>query len=172
MSFKQALFLIGICLFILTLDISLKAYSYYCIPPIWKAPTIYPYGGIPVFYDFLGVDFSINHVVNKGAAWGVLSSYQNYLLIVRIMIILGMVGYLYVTKIAYIKRFALSLIVTGAIGNVIDYFVYGHVIDMLYFKFWGYSYPVFNIADSSIFLGIVVLFFSSMKEKKQSKGKP
>jgi signal peptidase II len=171
MSFKKTVFLIGICFFILGLDVGIKAYSYYCIPPMWLSPSIYPYGGIPVFYDFLGVDFSINHVANKGAAWGMFSSHQSYLLIVRVLIILGMIGYLCITKIAYVKRFALSLIVTGAIGNVIDYFVYGHVIDMLYFKFWGYSYPVFNIADSSIFAGIVILFFSSVNEKKYCKNK-
>jgi signal peptidase II len=58
------------------------------------------------------------------------------------------------------------LIATGAIGNILDYFIYGHVVDVFYFVFWGYSFPVFNVADSIIFCGIVVLFLQSFLERR------
>ena len=52
----------------------------------------------------------------------------------------------------------------GALCNILDYFFYGHVIDMLHFVFWGYDYPVFNVADSFICIGVFWLFFASLKE--------
>jgi len=49
-------------------------------------------------------------------------------------------------------------VISGAIGNILDYFIYGHVVDMMHFVFWGYDYPVFNIADSFICIGVALLF--------------
>ena len=48
----------------------------------------------------------------------------------------------------------MTLILAGAISNVIDTFVYGHVVDMIHFTFWGYDYAVFNLADSAVCLGV------------------
>ena len=105
-----------------------------------------------------GIDFSIVHATNTGAAWGAFSSLSTYLLIFRI----GVIGALAVYLLFFKPRhpFAFLLILAGATGNVIDTFLYGHVIDMFYFKFWSYSYPVFNIADASIFLGVLILLFT------------
>jgi len=97
----------------------------------------------------------------------VLASFQEYLLYVRLLIIAGLLTYVVFGKMAYFKRFSLAFIATGAIGNVIDYFAYGHVVDMFYFVLWGYSYPVFNVADSLIFSGICLLFLHSFLEKKR-----
>src|SRR4051812_27878400 len=54
----------------------------------------YPYGGIGVFKNFWGVEFSIIHEINKGAAWGIFHDFQIPLLILRICLILGMTAYL------------------------------------------------------------------------------
>ena len=62
--------------------------------------------------------------------------------------------------------FPLALIAVGATGNILDYYLYGHVIDMFNFDFWGYNYPVFNVADSAIFIGIFWAFWISITEKK------
>jgi len=169
MSFKKLSFLIALCSFLLIADVLSKAYAYYYLPPLGWASSVYPYGGIGVFQGFLGIDFSLNYAMNKGAAWGFFASFQEYLLYARLLIITVLSTYILVGKMAYFKRLALSLIAIGAMGNVIDYFVYGHVVDMFYFVFWGYSYPVFNIADSSIFLGVFSLFLYSFLEKKSQK---
>jgi len=58
--------------------------------------------------------------------------------------------------------FPFALILTGAVGNVLDYFVYGHVIDMLHFVLWTYDFPVFNIADSLITLGVAGLMGATL----------
>lgn len=158
--------LIAVCLSLLAADILLKAYSFYCLPPMSFYASVYPYGGIGVFKDLLGIDFCITYVQNKGAAWGILSSYQEILLYVRLALVVIMAVYLFVCKMPFFKRLSISLIVTGAVGNVVDFFAYGHVVDMFYFKFWGYSYPVFNIADACICLGVGLMFMQALIEKK------
>ncbi len=170
MSWKKVFVFIAIALAIFSADALLKAYIDHNISPINAASPIYPFGGIAVFRDWHGIDFSIVHVINKGAAWGVLSSIQDYLLYARVAIIGGLLSYLIFVKTTTFRKFCLMLIATGAFGNVVDYFAYGHVVDMFYFILWGYSYPVFNIADSVIFLGIVLLIGETLFAKLRSKG--
>lgn len=129
----------------------------------------YPYGGIGVFKDFLGIEFTITHATNKGAAWGILSDWQQPLLYFRLFLI----AFLFIYIVFFNKRrsweIPFVMILAGAIANVVDYFLYGHVIDMLHFVFWGYSYPVFNIADASIFIGVAWLLISSSLDKSPVK---
>lgn len=126
----------------------------------------YPYGGIGVFKDFFGIEFSIVHAINYGAAWGMFAQWQTYLMVMRFILISALIIYF----LFYNKRptwnIPLALIIAGALGNIVDYFLYGHVIDMFHFVLWGYDYPVFNLADSAIFLGIASLFVISWSEKK------
>ena len=130
----------------------------------------YPHQGIPVFQDwFGGINFSINHVTNTGAAWGVLSTFDKALLVLRIVLIIGITVYLFTLNKRKERELPLALILTGAIGNVIDHFVYGHVVDMFHFSFWGYSFAVFNIADAAIFCGVVLMFLIPYFQKKCSE---
>lgn len=134
------------------------------IPLMGMAFPEYPYGGIPVFRDFFGVEFSIVHVTNRGAAWGFFGEYQFPLLLMRIVMIAAMGVYLIFFNRSRRNLIPLSLIVTGAIGNVADYFIYGHVVDMLHFVLWGYDFPVFNVADSFVTIGIVWMMGLSFLE--------
>jgi signal peptidase II len=168
MSWKKAFVFIALAIFLFLADAMLKAYIHHKIPPISGSSPIYPYGGIGIFQGWHGIDFSIVHVVNKGAAWGVFASLQKYLLYARVAIIGGLFTYLLFVKASAYRKFCLMLIASGASGNVVDYFVYGHVVDMFYFIFWRYSYPVFNIADSIIFIGIVLLVAESLFHKVKS----
>ena len=168
MNWKKTLTFIAIAVFLFMADVGLKAYIHYNIPTINASTPVYPYGGISVFRDWHGIHFSIVHVINKGAAWGVFSSVQEYLLYARMAIIGGLLTYLFFVKASAYRKFCLMLIATGATGNVVDYFIYGHVVDMFYFIFWGYSYPVFNIADSAIFLGIMLLIGEALLSKLRS----
>lgn len=154
--------------FVLLLDAASKYLTQTYIP-LMQYNWHYPYGGIGVFKDFLGIEFSITHQINRGAAWGAFSDFQVPLLYVRIVLILGLLIY----AAGFNKRpswnIPLALIVTGAAGNVSDYFIYGHVVDMLHFVLWGYDFPVFNIADSAIFIGISWLLLISGCEKEPVK---
>ena len=60
---------------------------------------------------------------------------------------------------------ALGFVVGGAIGNVIDRFLHGAVVDFLDFHVAGYHWPAFNVADSAITIGVVILIIDSLKSK-------
>src|SRR5438552_1119618 len=117
-----------------------------------------PYGGVPVFADWGGISFSLNLATNTGAAWSLFSGYAGLLFLIRAFVIAGLIGYL-VTKRKEAPRW-LWLVAVGALGNALDYLLYGHVIDFFHFVFWGYSFPIFNVADSLISIGVagVILF--------------
>lgn len=165
MNLKRTLQLLMVGTPIFLIDYVSKALISFYFQPAQYAPLIFPFGGISVFQNWIGIDFCIHHVTNKGAAWGVFSGYQEALLVFRIAVIIGLFAYLLRSKNAKAHHFPLTLILTGAIANVIDYFLYGHVIDMFHFIFWGYSYPVFNVADSAIFCGIVWTCLQSYRVK-------
>lgn len=148
---------------VLFFDAGTKHYVAYNIPimqPYWG----YPFGGIGVFKSsFLTVSFV--HTTNTGAAWSLLADQQGLLLALRVMITLGLLGYLLFGKASSSLKMPLTLICAGAVGNIIDVFFYGHVIDMVFCLFYHYSFPVFNVADSVIFCSVayIVLFLSWKK---------
>ena len=166
---KKALALFGFILLILCLDFFSKAYVHENLPLMNWLSSTYPYGGIGVFCNWHGIDFSINHVVNKGAAWGILASWQQFLVYGRIMVIGGLITYLCFFQTSLSRQIAFASITAGAIGNVFDYFIYGHVVDMFHFRFWGYTYPVFNVADSAIFCGVAFLLLQATFEKLKNR---
>ena len=170
MSLKDRIKLVGIFLFILGADFFTKLYVDQHIPLMESSKMTYPFGGVPVFYHFFGIDFSLNHVTNTGAAWGFFSHYQIPLLIFRCVLIFLLSIYLLRQIKEFKKLLPYVLVLSGAVGNIMDYFYYGHVVDMFHFVFWGYSYPVFNIADASIFIGVASIitasFFAQFKQTK------
>jgi signal peptidase II len=155
--------LVALALLVFGLDFFSKSYVHQTIP---LASYSYPYGGIGVFQDFYGIEFSIVHVINTGAAWGFLSSMQDYLPYLRLLIVGSMLVYLFFFKAKKSLQVPFVLIIAGALGNICDYFLYGHVVDMFHFKFWGHVYPIFNVADSAIFCGIVWLMLQSFFKKR------
>jgi signal peptidase II len=160
--------LFSVFLIIILIDQATKLFVDFNIPKISWMNVVYPYGGIAVFKDFLGIQFSIVHETNLGGAWGLLSDHPTVLLSIRIALISILGCYLIFAKASQAHKWPLTLILAGAIGNVIDIFIYSHVIDMFYFKFGSYSYPVFNVADSFIFIGIVWIIFQGLFSSKKA----
>lgn len=145
-------------LFLLALDGITKILALYYIPPIHYGA--YPYGGVPIFAAG-GITFSLNTIVNTGAAWGIFAGHSGLLFAARLLIVLGLL--LFVSK-----RFPVWLVLTGAVGNAIDFCLYGHVIDFFHFNFWGYSFPIFNVADACISVGVLSLLFLPQKIKQSA----
>lgn len=143
LPWKWALFL----LVLLALDVVSKVLAQQSIPPYQGGS--FPFGGIALF-EGGGITFSLNYATNKGAAWGLFSGYTHWLFALRLAIIFALFRYAP-------RTWPTGLILTGAIGNVVDYCLYGHVIDFFHFTFWGYSYPIFNFGDSYISLGVIAL---------------
>jgi signal peptidase II len=68
--------------------------------------------------------------------------------------------------------FSLSLILGGALGNVIDRLRYGAVVDFLDFHAFGYHWPAFNVADSAITCGAVLLVWESLRPRRPASTAP
>ena len=149
----------GVIFLIVCLDQLAKLWVYHSIPSVFSAAYLYPYGGIGMFQDVFGIEFSLNHVTNKGAAWGIGGDHQIALVVIRIFLILGLSYYLLTHRNwRLIGQISLAMIIAGAGSNVLDFFLYGHVIDMFHVVLWGYDFPTFNIADSAISIGIGLMF--------------
>ena len=109
---------------------------------------------IVIIKDF----FNITYVRNTGAAWSILSGFRIGLVIVSLVIIGFIVYYVYKNKISsMMEKIGYSMILGGALGNLLDRIFYGYVIDFLDFKIFGYNYPVFNLADTFIVIGVFML---------------
>jgi signal peptidase II len=125
-----------------------------------------------LIHDFFGISLQITHASNTGAAWGVFADFPHLLVAFRLLLITALIVY----AVYYNKHkewvVPLVLIISGALGNVVDFFIYGFVVDMIQVNLWGYDYPIFNIADSAIFVGSIWLLMLSLFEKNASHDKP
>ncbi len=130
---------------------------------------------VPVIDGF----FSFSHIRNFGAAWGMLENHRWVFLIITgiAIIVLPIVLYKF-RNIHVLFGVALSLIIGGAIGNMIDRVFLGYVVDFLEFTF--IDFPVFNVADICVVIGtglmaLYILFFDktffvdTKKPKKSSE---
>ncbi len=117
--------------------------------------------------------FSIWHIHNKGAAFGFLneeSGWQVYFLsIIAFLVSSTLIFYiLNVKNIMRLELLALTMISAGAIGNMIDRIRDGYVIDFLDFHYMHYHFPTFNLADSFIFIGVILFLFSFFNKPKMT----
>lgn len=172
---KSTAGLIGIGILLICLDQALKALTHLFLPMMGPTISGYPFGGIGIFRDFLGIQFSIHHVTNFGAAWGTFSQFPQILLGVRILLILGMTTFTFFFQQEKAWHMPMILIIAGAMSNVLDSFLYGHVVDMFHFILWGFDYPVFNIADSAVCIGVcwlgLVLLFNQQQPSQEGVDK-
>ena len=110
--------------------------------------------------EIIGGLFNIIYIRNPGAAFGILGDWgtiRTILLIVVSIAALVVIIYLYRKSTDRFTAFALSLIAGGAAGNLIDRVRFGEVIDFLDFSMAGYHWPAFNVADSAITVGVVLM---------------
>lgn len=114
---------------------------------------------IPVIDKF----FYITYHENKGAAWGILQN-KRWVFIILTTVLSLIMGYVLFRTKNRMLQLSLSLVLGGAIGNLIDRVLKGSVADFLDFHFGSYNFPTFNVADmfiviGTILLGIYILFF-------------
>lgn len=104
---------------------------------------------------------------NKGAAFGMLAEaggWQRFFFAGLAILATVVIGYLLKTSQAsqQLYRLGLACILGGAIGNLIDRVAFGHVIDFIDFYYQSYHFPIFNLADSAISLGVSLLLWDSL----------
>ena len=101
-------------------------------------------------------------VQNKGISFGLFSRYEIGWPISILTIGIVVVLFIWMRKLERaILALPFSLIIGGAIGNLIDRLNYGFVVDFIDFHFFGWHWPAFNIADSAITVGVIFLLIAS-----------
>lgn len=115
--------------------------------------------------------FYITSHRNKGAAWGIL---QNQMIFFYIITVIAVIGIIYLiqkqAKDNHVLAISLSLILGGAIGNFIDRLFRKEVVDFLDFIIFTYDYPIFNIADSALVVGVMIIILQTIVDERK-KGK-
>lgn len=116
--------------------------------------------------------FSVTHVTNTGAAFGLLPGWGDFFVVIAVVVIVAIiVYYLCLPHGQWLTRVALGLQLGGALGNLIDRLSQGFVIDFIDLNFWPLrSWPVFNLADSSIVVGVTLLALVVMWEERYERG--
>jgi len=118
--------------------------------------------------------FNLVLVYNAGAAFSFLSDaagWQRGFFIGIALIASAWIVYL-LRRYPHQRRFslALSLVLAGAVGNVVDRMLHGAVIDFLDFHAYGYHWPAFNVADSAISCGAALLIWDALRPRRKDKG--
>ena len=115
--------------------------------------------------------FYLVHFKNQGAAFSFLSDaggWQRYFL--SIVAVIASVFIIFMIKKHRDELYTalgLSLILGGAIGNIYDRISLGHVTDFLYFHFKDYYWPAFNVADTAISIGVVIIIYETIIKKNK-----
>lgn len=124
---------------------------------------------IPVIESF----FYITSHRNSGAAWGILEGQMTFFYIITIIVVIGIIFYMQkYAKESRLLGVSLSLLLGGAIGNFIDRLLHQEVVDFLDFHIFGYNFPIFNMADSSLTIGVILVIIATiMDESKKGKSK-
>jgi len=119
--------------------------------------------------------FDLTLLYNKGAAFSFLANESGWQRWFFALIAIGVstVLTIWLMKLKHSERWlsaALALVIGGALGNLYDRFAYGHVVDFLHFHWEEHYFPAFNIADSAITLGAIMLIIDSLfLEKKRAQ---
>lgn len=113
--------------------------------------------------------FNIILVLNYGISFGILNNHsQNQIIWITITCIICslLIVWLYKNKEKWLSL-GIAMVLGGAIGNLLDRIYFGAVIDFLDFHLFGYHYPAFNIADSFIVLGALLMVWCYYKDEKK-----
>lgn len=120
--------------------------------------------------------FHLTYVENRGIAFGAFSGGRTFFIIVSIIMIAVLFIYLYKTpraKRTVLQKSSLALVIGGAVGNLIDRIRLGYVID--FFDFRLIDFPVFNVADIAVCIGVgmlmihLIFFDDNSKDDKSDK---
>ena len=111
--------------------------------------------------------FYLSGVKNTGGAFSILSDNSIFLAFFSIIVIILLGMYIYKKKItSNIEMISYSILIGGIIGNLIDRIIFGGVYDYLGFIFGSYYYPIFNLADMGIVIGIILFIILKIKGDK------
>ena len=137
---------------------------------LW-ASNVFPLGGEE---RYIGLGFYFTFVQNSGAAFGILQDGTLVLGILSAVVSAVLLVYLLLNrhKLTAFQTLALTLIFSGAVGNMIDRFRLGYVIDFIHFQIPSFNFPVFNVADSCVVIGAGLLLIASFFHQEPEQEVP
>lgn len=118
------------------------------------------YQSISVIENF----FAITYVRNTGAAWSILEGNMMFFYMITIVAIVLMVTFYKSSECDWISEWGIAMMLGGTLGNFLDRLRLQYVIDFLDFNIFGYDFPVFNVADICLCLGVGIIILSFLLE--------
>lgn len=107
---------------------------------------------------------SLTYLQNRGAAFSILQDQQLLFAVITLVVVVGAIWYLHKhMEDSFWMVLGLTLIIAGGLGNFIDRISQGFVVDMFHLDFINFA--IFNVADSYLTVGVVVLLFAMLKEE-------
>lgn len=111
--------------------------------------------------------FHLTYIQNPGAAFGMLAGKTWFFVGITFLVLLAMlIAHRWISKSGGLYQWALGLVAGGAIGNLVDRVRFTKVIDFLDFRVW----PIFNLADTAICIGVGLILLDAFREYKNEKG--
>lgn len=107
--------------------------------------------------------FKLTSLHNTGGAWSILNDHGLFFIIASILAIIILLKFMFSFKENKRNILAFGLLFGGILSNLADRIFLGYVRDFLDFKIFNYDFPVFNIADIAIVLGVVLLILAILK---------
>lgn len=132
------------------------------VTKLWAIKTLLTGKDIVVIKNF----FQFSYLENTGAAFGIFRDKLIFLTIITLIVVSGVIVYLFKFKpTSKLLRVSLALIISGAIGNLIDRIHYKYVVDFILFHYKDiYYFPTFNVADVLVSVGTILLALFVIKE--------
>lgn len=118
--------------------------------------------------------FDLVLVFNPGAAFSFLADHGGWQRWFFVVLAFGICGWLLRLLVQHLQQgdrlipLACAMVIGGAIGNVIDRFVFGAVVDFLYFHIGRYGWPAFNVADSAITVGVGIMVWAQFVAQRHA----
>lgn len=120
-------------------------------------------------YTIIDNFFYFTYAHNAGAAWGIFQGHLNLFFVISLIATIGIIYYFMQTEPYHkLTRFGLVLVFSGMIGNLIDRIVFGYVRDFIDFIIFGYDFPIFNVADIAITVGVALVILEVGIEEYQA----
>lgn len=116
--------------------------------------------------DIIDHFLSLTYVKNTGAAWSILENKQLLLIIISI-VFLGIILYIALKeKMTKINILQYGLIIGGGLGNLYDRIFLKYVVDFISIEIFNYNFPIFNVADMCICIGVILLIITMLRSEK------
>ena len=113
------------------------------------------YNDIILIPNFL----SLIHVKNDGAAFSILEGKNIFFIIITIIVLIGIIYYIKNKNFKKIDYIIYGMLIGGIIGNLIDRIIYGNVTDFISFTIFNKPMPIFNLADTFICIGCILMIW-------------